>query len=879
MDWDSRVDDVIEQSSQGLRQVSNEYRSHIIDEYNMRRQGSVSSSSSSRYSSAYQPQNTDDGTRIFRDVLNNIENQTPCGPHQRAALKAFHATTRRPLSRGTNRSSNVDRHIDEKLKSSSLAIDALRDQLVALSDEVRQLNRTKQLQEKRIESLVDIVRSIDNSQAVDNKASINDVDIAINKERQKMMIEINTLMEKQQQQISQSTQAFQRNLVDTIKQVVKEESAQTEKKCFDAVQKLKDDKGYVELITQIVTEASVEIESKLRADMSSKLEKALAEKRQQDTTLISRQVKEIMGSDLADIRRLLKQTAMKQASFIDTDKAEAMIQSCTSTLEEKVMDVLSTNNKDKDDALRSIEDSLSKHKSAIKHELDMISQTIITKQVADAIVTDRCDHVFDRCMKVINDSSTQFDNKMSTISSKLQACATNEDVIHLAHQQAALGESLTSSMEVVDRFESRLDELKHSFGGKMSTVLDVVEESDERSRQLRLKLNGREAFELQLKQSIEEIESKIESLQQNGVDESVLQKSSDLPILESPTDTTSNGNTVQQSSLKTPIKTSDDRPRELILSPDLSPKFNSFLDFISQPSADNSLTGLSSRQQQSPSSSRAPTTNTNDTADSEEKSGQLYEVPSSVGSSSNGSEPQESKEEQQSLTLERNRALSSLARTLSSVAIKNDDASLMEMATDIRAGKREEPNKDSRDGEGIKGSPSSAAEESIDTAAALSLCGVQLDQSSSRSDSPSTSVDDNSIDTADAISLCGGIQGQYEEDKETKSTNDKPTIDIKSSDGERDDNNNDDIEAETTSSGNTSTSLDSLNTTSSSSSSSDEEVPKKRSDSQYNPTRLSNPDPYQGWDTLLLELRASGKILRDGSSHSSSYSSNFSADE
>lgn len=316
MDWDSRVDKVIGQSSQGLHRVSKEYKSHIIDEYNMRRQGSATSSSI-RYSSAYQPQhNTDDGTRIFRDVLNNIENQTPCGPHQRAALKAFHATTRRPLSRG---SSNADRRVDEKLKSSSLAIDALRDQLVALSDEVRQLNRTKQLQEKRIEGLVDIVYSMENSQseighikqALDSKLSMIDMDTAIAKER----LKINTLMDRQQQQISQSTQAFQRNLVDTIQKAIKEESAQTEKKCLDAIEKMKDDKGYVKLITQIVTEASVEI----RNDMTTKLENLLAEKRQQDTTLISRQVKEIMGSDLADVRKLLKQTAMKQATFIDTD--------------------------------------------------------------------------------------------------------------------------------------------------------------------------------------------------------------------------------------------------------------------------------------------------------------------------------------------------------------------------------------------------------------------------------------------------------------------------------------------------------------------------------------------------------------------------------
>ena len=38
----------------------------------------------------------------------------------------------------------------------------------------------------------------------------------------------------------------------------------------------------------------------------------------------------------------------------------------------------------------------------------------------------------------------------------------------------------------------------------------------------------------------------------------------------------------------------------------------------------------------------------------------------------------------------------------------------------------------------------------------------------------------------------------------------------------------------------------------------------KAADHGYNPTRLSNPEPYNGWDSLLTELRASVLILRDG---------------
>mmetsp|Transcript_3711 Transcript_3711/g.6774 ORF Transcript_3711/g.6774 Transcript_3711/m.6774 type:complete len:366 (+) Transcript_3711:1-1098(+) len=38
---------------------------------------------------------------------------------------------------------------------------------------------------------------------------------------------------------------------------------------------------------------------------------------------------------------------------------------------------------------------------------------------------------------------------------------------------------------------------------------------------------------------------------------------------------------------------------------------------------------------------------------------------------------------------------------------------------------------------------------------------------------------------------------------------------------------------------------------------------------QHNPTRVSNPGPYEGWDVLLTELQASGLILRDNESKTS----------
>jgi hypothetical protein len=53
----------------------------------------------------------------------------------------------------------------------------------------------------------------------------------------------------------------------------------------------------------------------------------------------------------------------------------------------------------------------------------------------------------------------------------------------------------------------------------------------------------------------------------------------------------------------------------------------------------------------------------------------------------------------------------------------------------------------------------------------------------------------------------------------------------------------------------------------------DEEVKfeRERSPANYDPTRLTrifNPEPYKGWDALLTELKASGRILRDSESTS-----------
>jgi hypothetical protein len=110
--------------------------------------------------------------------------------------------------------------------------------------------------------------------------------------------------------------------------------------------------------------------------------------------------------------------------------------------------------------------------------------------------------------------------------------------------------------------------------------------------------------------------------------------------------------------------------------------------------------------------------------------------------------------------------LSNVARTLSVVAAKRDDSSLRQLAEELRAGKLvsehdPEPYRFDEDVQSEISTSQQSDVESIDTAEAMTLCGVKLDEShdGTRSGSTSRGLESptsfvGTIDTAEAISLC-----------------------------------------------------------------------------------------------------------------------------
>ncbi len=162
IDWEHQLASIIDKSNKNLLKISSEY-SEL-----KRRHDSNSSSKPllclpppptqhSQHLSGYHG-----GDNHWSDVNidgNRHQNRSSVGPHQRAAMAAFNASkmngnkiTTRPISRSseedilrrleTRMSRTVERMVNEKLKSTSLAMDSFKDQISVIAEEIRGLNKS-----------------------------------------------------------------------------------------------------------------------------------------------------------------------------------------------------------------------------------------------------------------------------------------------------------------------------------------------------------------------------------------------------------------------------------------------------------------------------------------------------------------------------------------------------------------------------------------------------------------------------------------------------------------------------------------------------------------------------------------------------------------
>ena len=377
--------------------------------------------------------NIDDKLNSLIDKTNNDLHQlsleynsqknrtTTCGPHQKAARNAFRALTR--TGSGYTNRIKVDRPVvDDDRVSTSRAIDALLDQVLALANEVRDMNRTVSSNERRVEGLCHNVEGIDLElgriqQDITSKASLSDVTAGLESTRRGSALSINAALSPLQARlkmdigamnevndvratlqhldtITNTTQAFQKNLTETMKMVVKEEC--------------------VSMISQTIAKAVTEIESNLSKDLDDRIDKAIKEKMnvllQHENELIANKIKETITVDLLPMQELLEQTAVKQGHCMAGKETKSLIKSCHLRLTQSMAELeerLSSSISKKDLMLRS----LMNQQDMMRNSLG----TFVSKNEVSTIAEDKSREAVDRFATVMKDLDQTKASRMQTL--------------------------------------------------------------------------------------------------------------------------------------------------------------------------------------------------------------------------------------------------------------------------------------------------------------------------------------------------------------------------------------------------------------------------------------------------------------------------------
>lgn len=558
-------------------------------------------------------------------------------------------------------------------------------------------------------------------------------------------------------------------------------------------------------------QAATEIESNLRNDLEKKVEKMIDAKlkaaREQDIGTIGNIMKELTTTELSTIQGSLNNLATKQEQFISRERAELLIESCRAqlaqsmnSLEEQLAKVTSkaiatstsssetmlqkwkidhenvlarlqqfvTHDEASDIAEVASKEQFARSMTVVKEmdaksELRIKAQIFECRQQMQGLTETTKDEAAFIARKICYEQCEQSDRATAhSIQTQIDACQThlmNNLTMQLRNyttkEEASEIAVIKSKIEADRCFQVTADRC-HGTAGKLVDLEAKLEdiESDFSS----------EVFKL--RSTVKSIDIRVDSLETNCIGEtSVRNELSDncvhldsmkeeigtLELCAAP----SNGESVTEGImlLQTSHRAHEDPP---LMQYNLDTKVQGTLSC--KPSDADSPVPFDDKSEYSATSESAS-----------ERSCLSIRSGRDVTHNNNDLD------EQCTLIQERNRMLSNVARTLSAVAARRDDPSLRRLAAELRAGKLATDSSKSQhdheppvhaasdvnvDQQSELSSPQSDVE-SIDTAHAMSLCGVQLDEytDSTRADRISRSLESpesfvGTIDTAEAISLC-----------------------------------------------------------------------------------------------------------------------------
>lgn len=541
----------------------------------------------------------------------------------------------------------------------------------------------------------------------------------------------------------------------------------------------------------VVIKAATKIESNLRKDLDKKVEKAIDAK----LKMIDNRIKELIIPDLFPMKESLNQVAIKQAQCISRDEAQSLIVSSRAQLTQTVTRLdehMMSLTKKVDSTSNSFDKAINKltdDREKILHHL----QHFVTKDDASNIAEDICNEQFSICMSKMKDMEGKGDVRIKSEISEIQRKMSEQILFATKNEATAIAKTVCS--ETYEQFISanthsirtQIDECKAQLSDSISIQLRKYITKDE-ARDITSNMSEMEAercFEViagrchSTESKIVDLEVKLHGIE-SDFDREIFKL---LNVVKSIDDQVqsmgkkyndqldiSRAYTMNNNALGICCVTHDDIQREKENSEVNAA--SSSLDIAAEET--DAIQSPPSVYIQDPKTSQHSDIEPSKSVDDDKSESTPESSCTSIGSPchSDSSNENEEDDKQQNLIHERNRMLSHVARTLSAVATKRDDSSLRQLAAEMRAGKLatdvakvHDPESyaiDAAEGRlsGMFISTQSDAE-SIDTADAMSLCGVQLDESnngtrsyvsSRRIDSPTSFV--GTIDTAEAISLC-----------------------------------------------------------------------------------------------------------------------------
>eukprot|EP00956_Cyclotella_meneghiniana_P019034 scaffold32258_cov61-Cyclotella_meneghiniana.AAC.3 len=497
VDWEEQLASIIERSDRNLSQLNSEFNS-------------VKSNNSGSGQQTVQrlhvkPTHTDERVECrFERAAHDAFNTAITRPSSRSRLSDDELMRRIELKTRQT----IERALNDKLTSTSRAIDALRDQICGVTDEIRELNtvssQTKRSISKHERRLDVICHDVDTK-----RGALNDIEAHVANEISILRKELTSSIESSKRShktamISSLRGTIQNELDKAIASIkdtigndinlpnaVKEEistvkqhlvgvfDSKIERLAKSLMQKSEErmdqqQNDTVEITKAIIIDSVSELEKNLSRELTKKLE-AKSRELKNDILSSTKATKEDVMAIRNDLS-LLKDT-QPSAEIDDISTKISELDARMNTLH---------NSQGRNDAdIMSAFDYLSQHKELIK----AMSDRFVTREVVENIVDEK-DNIFDG----------RADNFVDTQTMKSELDSIRLEIFqHSSTQSSDLNGKLleiSSTVESlagrVESTEKRADAQEDDFKRRLNVMLDVVESFEERVQNLEDKSQSKE---------------------------------------------------------------------------------------------------------------------------------------------------------------------------------------------------------------------------------------------------------------------------------------------------------------------------------------------------------------------------------------------------